>query len=219
MTAPAGSSTAQRPDAGRPDPGGGGTRRWADRFARLGTEALAPWVLSAAMPIVVAVDSAATVRAGVGWGLFAAACSSAAPMARILSGMRLGTITDHHVSRREQRKGVVLFGVAAVTVSLVVAIGWAAPRPLVAMIAVMLAVLLCAGVVNLWWKLSVHTAVGAGSIVVLAIMYGPTMLLATPLLGWVGWSRVHLRAHTVAQVWAGAALGTALAWPLFTLLP
>lgn len=207
------------PATTRPDAQDSRRRRRIDLFARIATEALAPWVLATAMPIIVALQTAPTGGAGLGWGLFAASASAAAPMAQILTGMRRGTISDHHVSIRQQRKSVVLVGVTAVAISLVVAIIGQAPQPLVALIAVMLAVLLCSGVVNLSWKLSVHTAVGAGSIVVLGLMYGPVMLATLlPWLVWVGWSRVHLRAHTLAQVLAGTVLGAALAWPLFQLI-
>jgi hypothetical protein len=202
-------------DTGRAGPTG---PRWVTRLAQIATEGLAPWVLAAGMPLVVALESAPTVAAGLGWGLFAAACSSAAPMARILAGVRRGTITDHHVSRREQRRGPMLLGAATVLFSLAVATAGGAPRPLVALIAVMLTVLIATGIVNLWWKLSGHLSVGAGSLAVLTVTYGPVLLPAVVLLAWVGWSRLHLRAHTAAQVWAGAAVGAALSWPLFVLI-
>jgi membrane-associated phospholipid phosphatase len=69
-----------------------------------------------------------------------------------------------------------------------------------------------------WWKVSVHTTAAGGPLVPLLLQFG---LIAAPLLlivPLVGWSRVALGRHTVAQVLVGAAIGlglTAAQLPLF----
>jgi membrane-associated phospholipid phosphatase len=53
--------------------------------------------------------------------------------------------------------------------------------------------------------------VAGGTVAVLALGYGPLALAGAPIVALVCWSRVRLRAHTAAQVIAGAILGAVVA--------
>ncbi|MET8909498.1 hypothetical protein [Micromonospora sp. NPDC004551] len=112
--------------------------------------------------------------------------------------MRRGRYTDHHLGQREQRRLPLLVGVASVAVSLVLFAVAGAPRPLTAMVAVMLAVLAAVAVVNHWWKLSGHAAVAAGSVTVLTLLLGPVLAVSWAAVPLVCWARVRLRDHTLA---------------------
>jgi hypothetical protein len=95
---------------------------------------------------------------------------------------------------------------------------WGAPRAVVALVAAMLAGLVTSTVVTLFWKLSFHTAVSAGSLMVIVLVLGWGFLAMAPLVGLVGWARVVSGDHDVGQVLAGAALGTTVAGIVFSLL-
>jgi len=69
--------------------------------------------------------------------------------------------------------------------------------------------------VTVFWKMSFHTGVAAGTVAVLITVYGPWAWLAVPLVPLIGWSRVRLAAHTTAQVIAGALVGAAIAGTVF----
>ena len=72
----------------------------------------------------------------------------------------------------------------------------------------MLAGLGLALAISLVWKVSIHTAVTAGAVVVTALDFGTGSLTGTvPLLALVSWSRVRLGDHTTGQVAAGALSG------------
>ncbi|WP_308290878.1 hypothetical protein [Micromonospora sp. RL09-050-HVF-A] len=193
----------------------GGTRT-STRIAQAITEVLQPAVWAAAMPVVVAVLAARTVPAGLGWGALAALFTAVVPFGAILYAKRTGRVTDHHLSRREQRRGVLLVGIASVAVGLALFVALGAPRPLIAVIAVMLAVLAGTTAVNQVWKMSAHTAVSAGACTVLVLLVGPALAVGVLVVALIGWSRVHLGAHTVAQVVAGAVSGTVLAAGFYT---
>jgi hypothetical protein len=60
-----------------------------------------------------------------------------------------GTLTDHHMARRERRRRPLLCGLASVATSLILFAVVGAPRPLMAMVAVMLTVLAVVATVNL----------------------------------------------------------------------
>jgi membrane-associated phospholipid phosphatase len=86
-----------------------------------------------------------------------------------------------------------------------------APALLTGYLAFMLASVAALAAITLVWKISIHCAVAAGSVTVLALVYGPLVLGGYLLVGLLGWSRVAVRDHTVLQVVAGSVLGAAAA--------
>jgi hypothetical protein len=68
------------------------------------------------------------------------------------------------------------------------------------------------------WKISIHCAVASGSVTILALMYGPLVLCGYALVALLGWARVAVRDHSVAQVMAGSVLGAAAAAAAYALL-
>jgi membrane-associated phospholipid phosphatase len=72
-------------------------------------------------------------------------------------------------------------------------------------------------VTTLWWKISIHASSLAGAATLLTALYGAMMLPAFLLLPLVGWSRVVLGRHTVAQVVVGSLVSIVLA-TLFILM-
>jgi hypothetical protein len=61
------------------------------------------------------------------------------------------------------------------------------------------------------WKISIHCSVASGSVVILALTYGPLVLCGYALVALLGWSRVALQDHTIAQAAGGTVLGAAAA--------
>jgi membrane-associated phospholipid phosphatase len=199
---------------------GGEQRRlpWRLRAARLITEVLAPAPIVAVLPLVIAWDTTATAAMAVTWGLIASLFASILPFAVIMLGVRRGRFTDHHVRIREQRALPMLMGIASVLGGLGLLVTLRAPRELLALVAAMTVGLSVSLLVTLWWKVSVHTAVAAGAVTVLALVFGPALLATWPLVGLIGWSRVQLGDHTPAQVLVGAVLGAAVAATVFPLV-
>lgn len=178
------------------------------RAARVITELGAPWVIN-----IVTGTAAGYAVDALGWGLFVAAITGAIPMIIILGGVRRGIASDHHVTDIDGRRWVIPAILGIVSAGLIVELLCAAPRELIAWTVAGLAVLLGIGIVTVLggWKVSVHTAVGAGTTVLLAILASPWFLAALPLTAVNGWSRVWLGDHTRGQVIVGALLGAALA--------
>ncbi len=188
-----------------------------DVLARILSEVFAPTALSAVMPVTIAIHSTApNMLAGLGWGLTTMLFSSVIPTGIVWWGVRRGELSDHHIGVREQRRTPMLLGLLSVLVGIAVLVIVGAPTDVLAMAVVMLVVLFGVGAVNLAWKLSAHTAVAAGSVGVLTLVFGPTLLALALLVAAIGWSRVRLRAHTIAQVLAGTFLGVVLAVLAFT---
>jgi len=68
------------------------------------------------------------------------------------------------------------------------------------------------------WKISIHCAVASGSVALLALSFGPLVLPGYALVALLGWSRVAVQDHSVAQVVAGSVLGAAAAAAAYALL-
>ncbi|MCZ7377569.1 MULTISPECIES: phosphatase PAP2 family protein [unclassified Micromonospora] len=196
-----------RPVTARPGPG--------QRVARLVTEVTAPAVLVSLLILTVSWHSASRPGQGLVWGLLATFFVTGIPFAYIVGGVRRGRLTDHHIGRREQRRAPLLVGLGSVAGGLALLAVLDAPRPVLALALAGLVGLVIAVSVSHWWKMSIHSAVAAGTLVILTLSFGTRVVVAAPLLALVGWSRVRLGDHTVPQVLAGGVLGALIAAAVF----
>jgi membrane-associated phospholipid phosphatase len=180
------------------------------RMARLVTEAMSPVVLIVFVTLIVAVHSAGVVR-GLALGLVAIFFAGGLPYGLVLIGVRRGQLTDHHVSRREQRPRMMALALASVAVGLLVLRWLDAPRDLFALMAAMVAGLVVALAITSYWKISIHAAAAAGTVASLVMLVSLWWLLLVPFVVLTGWARVVIRDHTPAQVSVGAIVGAAVA--------
>lgn len=142
-----------------------------------------------------------------GYGALAALFVCVLPLVVLLVLVRLGKVTDHHVSDRRQRAPVLLMALACIAVGLLVLDSVNAPRSVTAMVLAVVGGVAVLAVVSPFWKMSGHAAAVSCAAVVLVLMLGAAWTPLLLLVPAVGWSRVVLRAHTRAQVVAGALFG------------
>jgi membrane-associated phospholipid phosphatase len=192
-----------------------------------GRQAVARWCTVALEPTnwlivtVVAVGWHAGGRAGLGWGVLAALFAGAAPAAVISYGVRRGLWADRTVAARRPRLIVLALIAGSVAAGLILLIACGAPRLLTGYLAFMLGSVAVLAAITTVWKISIHCAVASGSVAILAVTFGPLVLLAYALVAPLCWSRVELGDHTASQVIAGAVLGAgaaALAYATFASL-
>jgi hypothetical protein len=188
------------------------------RVARWLTEAFAPAVLVSVLLVLLGVHAEPGLARGLALGALAALFESVLPYLYILRGVRTGRISDHHIGDRRQRLVPLLVGTGSVLAGFVVLLAAHAHRELLAAVVAGGVGLVVAALVNHWWKMSIHSAVASGSVVILILVYGWIMLLTVPLLAAVGWSRVALKDHTVAQVVVGTVVGALVAGVVFSAL-
>ena len=143
----------------------------------------------------------------VGYGALAALFVCVLPLLLLLGLVRLGKVTDHHVSNKEQRAPVMLMALASVLAGLLVLEVTGAPRSVVVMVLTNVGGIVVVGAVSPFWKISGHAAAVSSSTVITVLMLGPAWLPLLVLIPAVGWSRVVLRAHTAGQVVAGSLVG------------
>jgi hypothetical protein len=185
------------------------------RIARWLTEAFAPAVLVSVLLVLLGVHAEPSLGRGLALGVVAALFESVLPYLYILRGVRTGRLTDHHIRDRRQRLVPLLVGVGSVLAGFVALLLARAHRELLAAVVAGGVGLIVAALVNHWWKMSIHAAVAAGSVVMMTMVYGWIMLVTVPLVAAVGWSRVALKDHTAAQVMVGTVVGALVAGGVF----
>ena len=142
------------------------------------------------------------------WGGGLVLGAVALPLAYLRWLVRTGRVSDMDVCRRHQRLRPMAFTLAA-GITALCTLEWGG-APLFLCLVASLLWLLMAGLmgVSAWWKISVHGALAGAGLVLLWVCQEP--LWAWALLPVLGWSRVRLGRHSVAQVIAGTAWGVAL---------
>lgn len=183
------------------------------RWARLVTDGLEPknWIVAVTLLVGWWADG----PPGLAWGAFAVLFAAVVPVLVIRYGIRRGSWADRHLVVRRQRLVVMPFILASVLAGTFLMRALGAPTELIALVAAMVVAMALLLVITTVWKVSVHTAVASGSVLVLALTYGPGWLAAYALVGLVGWSRVALRDHTRGQVLVGGTLGALVAGAVF----
>jgi membrane-associated phospholipid phosphatase len=191
----------------------------ADRtgLASAVTEVLAPANIAVVQLLLVSWYSAPGL-AGLAWGLLTATFCGLIPYGIAIAGVRRRRWADRHVRVRQQRLVPFLAAIASFLAGLALLVTLGAPRQLIALVVAMLTCLAVTMVVTLWWKLSLHTAAASGAVAILALTFGPPLLLALPGVALVAWSRIRLGDHTPAQALAGAVAGGLVATIVFILL-
>jgi hypothetical protein len=183
------------------------SRRLAEGISQL----VSPPVVAAGM---IALASARAAASGVLpaqawlWGLGLALMAVAAPLLYLRWLVRVGRVSEMDVRRRHQRLRPMAFALAAGMAALCT-LEWGG-APLFLCLVASLLWLLMAGLmaVSVRWKISVHTAMAGAGLALLWACCQPAWAVGGLLL--VGWARVRLGCHTVAQVAAGSAWGLAL---------
>nr|WP_231456123.1 phosphatase PAP2 family protein [Arthrobacter sp. AK04] len=180
--------------------------RTKNRTARWLTEVFQPPVV-VTIQLLISPISQPGFPGTMGYGALAALFVCVLPLLLLLVLVRRGKVTDHHVSDRRQRAPVLLMALASIMAGLLVLASADAPQSVVVMVlAVVAGVVVLAGV-SPFWKISGHAAAMSSAAVISVLVLGPAWLPLLLLVPAVGWSRVVLRAHTVAQVVAGSLFG------------
>lgn len=189
------------------------------RPAKIISDVLAPWVVILGITAFVA-----TREHALRYGLVLMVTASLAPIAVIAFGVAADKLSDIHVGRREQRTAIFILLVLLVGATTAWFAGGGAPSAMTALAATMLAVVVVTGLITILgkFKISMHTAVSAGTVVIACgEVRHSTVLLTTTAVGGavvvalIGVARVAVKGHVVAQVWAGAGIGAVCAAATF----
>lgn len=185
------------------------------RTAHLVSNILNPFWLSLALILTLSFVSAPTKLDAIKWSLIAAAFSILPVFVVIILLVRKGKLDAVYINVRRQRTKIYfLVGLCTIVGSILLAY-LKAPPLLVAAFISGLSTAFIFMFINLWWKISLHTAFVAGSATILVIVFGWTAIISMPLIPLTAWSRVELKRHSLSQVVGGALLATVIAVVVF----
>jgi membrane-associated phospholipid phosphatase len=132
--------------------------------------------------------------------------------------LRQGVYGNRDVSIRQQRNELYLVGFVWVLLATAVLIPLGVPIPLLAVMVIVLALGMIGGGVNLFWKISVHSA-SVAAVATVALLYMRNLGIALWICALaVGWARVRTSNHTPSQVLAGFLAAAMVVLVVFQIL-
>ena len=196
------------------------------RLADAQTTPAARWIAGALTPanVVLALMAYLSVKyadslpAAAAWWLAALVLVVGVPYLILYRALRKGTASDRQVVQRSQRPVLMASAATAVTIALVVLYVAGAPKPLVWLILAMICGLVAMALTTLVWKASMHLAVAAGAVAVLAIENNVAGLVAALFLPLLAWARWRDGRHSMALLVGGAVIGSVVAGVVYGLL-
>jgi hypothetical protein len=131
------------------------------------------------------------------------------PMAVLCRLLGRGRVSDLDLTRREERPIPLLasLGGASLAAGMLSLIN--APETLRGLAMAHACVVGAVLLINRYWKVSLHTAGATGVTIIVGALSGWGGIVTVPAL-LVGWARIRLRRHSVAQVVAGGLVGAML---------
>jgi membrane-associated phospholipid phosphatase len=191
--------------------------RVKNRVARVITEALQP-PITVALLLLLSPAMEPGFPGTVWFGAVAVLFVCVLPLAAVVVLVRMGKVTDRHVSDRRQRFPVLAMSVVSLLAGLGVLLAINAPYSVIVVVLAIVGGVVVLAVISLFWKISGHAGAIALTTVITVLILGAPWIPLLLLIPAVGWSRVVLRAHTVAQVVAGALVGGGVTAALWWLL-
>ncbi|MDO8568887.1 MAG: hypothetical protein Q7R57_09275 [Dehalococcoidales bacterium] len=185
------------------------------RVATLTTNILNPFLVGMGLITLLSFKSMPSTSDAIKWALTSIACSILpifAVVIYLLHNNRLGNFFIN--ARAERSKVYLLAGACSITGSIVLARLGAPPVLLATYIAGLLAIVIFM-LINLMWKISVHTAFIAASATILIVMYGFVGAVGAALVPPTAWARIELEEHSLAQAVSGAVLAAVIVFVVF----
>ena len=187
------------------------------KLANLISAILNPFLVSLAVIILVAFESTSSFAEAAKWSLILIALSVLPVFTVIFYLVRRRKLEAILVIAREQRARIYLLAIFLGIIGSVLLNIWGAPLMLAAIFIAGLAAMVIFSSINLFWKISVHSAFVAALITILIILYGAIGALAALLLPLIVWARVEMKHHSVAQAVTGAILSVLIVLVVFYL--
>ena len=185
------------------------------RIANLTSNILNPFLICLALIFLFSFTSSSSTPEAMKWAFLSMAVSILPVFLVILYMLRNGKLDNFYIDIRQQRTRIYLLGCFCALISCITLIYLKAPLILVAAFTTGLSTALIFTLINLWWKISLHTALVAASATVLVLLYGWMAAGALALVPLTAWARIELESHSLAQAVSGALLAALLVVVMF----
>ena len=182
-----------------------------EKAARLVAWALYPPIVAVVLLGILTAHGTNSLLGFFQWWLLSIVFIAVIPVALVSYGLRRGSITNRTMTVASERALPFAGATLSLAVGAALIMFLSGPRELLGVLVSTIAGMLVALAFTPRFKISIHAAGVAGTVSILTIVFGGWALLLTPLVPLVGWARVRIAHHTVAQVIAGATIGAAVA--------
>jgi len=189
-------------------------RKW---MANLISKTLNPFLVSLVLMLLLSFKSTYSVYDAVKWSLISVAVSILPVFLVIIYLVRNQKLESLLIISRRQRTKIYLLAGVCVGVGYIISFYLGAPKELMATFVAGLSAAIVFMCINLWWKISLHTAFVTASVTVLIILYGAIAAVTVVLVPLTAWSRIELKHHSLAQAVTGALLATLIVVVVFYL--
>ncbi len=187
------------------------------RIANLTSIIFSPFLVGLAVILLVSFESTASILDAIKWSLILIALSILPIYLVVVYLVRSNRLDGILINIRQQRSKI--YALAAILTGIGCIILFYLKAPLI-MLALFVTGFFGTAIfmgINLWWKISLHTAFIAASVTLLVILYGFMAAVAIVLIPLVAWSRLELERHSPAQLVAGALLAISILPAVFYL--
>lgn len=185
------------------------------RIADLTSNILSPFSVSLVIIVLLSFTAVSSLLDALKWMLISLALSILPVLLVILYLVRNGKLEAVFINIREQRTRIYLLAGSCAIVSYVILSYLRAPPALVAAFTAGLATVVIFTTINLWWKVSIHTAFVASAVTLLVMLYGWKAAGTVALVPLMAWARVESEHHSLAQATTGALLAALIVVVVF----
>lgn len=187
-------------------------------FGRLVSQVFHPILMNILAFVVVGYYGLDSPAAGLAWSGLCVLVAVLPPTLFYMVRRRQGAYGDEDVSIRQQRNELYLVGFVWALIATVALVALGLPRPHLAIMLTALGLGLVGGVINLFWKISVHAA-SMASLATIALIYSRNLGVALWVCALVvGWARVRTGNHTPLQVLAGFVCAATIVLGIFQIV-
>jgi membrane-associated phospholipid phosphatase len=187
-------------------------------LARMISIIFSPPFVAIATYVFVAFAEPQPLLVGLGWALLTMFIQMFPATLLYFYRRKRGEYSDADVSRRQDRNELYVLGACAIFISVLVLQWLNAPRSLEALAIGTLALGISCGLVNMFWKISMHAATIAACATITGLYAVPIGAVMWVCALAVGWARVKTQNHTPMQVIAGFAAAAIAMFTSFTLV-
>jgi len=186
-----------------------------ETLAKLTSNIFNPFLVSIAVLSILAMKAVSNQADAVKWILVTVAISVLPAFLIVLCLLRLKKLDGFFSNPRQQRTRIYIITSFLAVVDCILLWIFQAPQLLTVTFTAGLIAIIAFMIINYFWKISLHTAFIAASGVVSIITYGAVGAWALLLFPLVGWSRIVLKQHTLAQVMIGGLLAAVIVSGVF----
>ena len=187
------------------------------RIASLTSNILNPFLVGFLLILLLSFRSTSSTLDAIKWSLISIAASILPVLGVIIYLVRSQKLENIFINVRKQRTKIYLLAGVCAGVGWVILYYLEAPKELLATFVAGFAAVVVFMCVNFLWKISLHIALIAASVTILIILYGSIAVVTVALVPLIGWARIELKHHSLAQVVAGALLAAVIVVVVFYL--